>query len=174
AEKALELRETEGIAAAYSSRLAKISESKNKRNWLYGALGFVVFTLLFGYLLTGGQFFGTGFKETNNIGIIIGRIVLTAIGVSGAVFCAKRFVVLRNLEEDYEYKVVLTKSILAFANKIKDINEDKVAEYLTQVLNELHQDPLRERKGKNEDKDLTSIENIGKLTDLFQKIKAEG
>ena len=177
AENALELKQTEGIAAAYSSRLKKISESKNKRYWLIGAVVFVVITLIFGYLLTGGEInlfgFEVGFKATDNIGFIIGRIALTAIGISGAVFCAKRFVLLRNLEEDYEYKVVLTKSILAFANKIKDIDDTKVAEYLTQVLNELHQDPLRNRKEKEDEKTLISIENMDKLAEIFQKFKPE-
>lgn len=177
AENALELKQTEGIAAAYSSRLKKISESKNKKYWLIGAVVFVIITLIFGYLLTGGEInlFGleVGFKETDNVGFIIGRIALTAIGISGAVFCAKRFVILRNLEEDYEYKVVLTKSILAFANKIKDIDDTKVAEYLTQVLNELHQDPLRPRKEKGDEKTLISIENMDKLAEIFQKFKPE-
>ncbi|GEM_PF-4707204 len=177
AENALELKQTEGIAAAYSSRLKKISESKNKRYWLVGAVIFVIITLIFGYLLTGGEInlfgFEVGFKATDNIGFIIGRIALTAIGISGAVFCAKRFVLLRNLEEDYEYKVVLTKSILAFANKIKDIDDTKVAEYLTKVLNELHQDPLRPRKEKGDEKTLISIENMDKLAEIFKKFKPE-
>ncbi len=177
AENALELKQTEGIAAAYSSRLKKISESKNKKYWLIGAVIFVLITLIFGYLLTGGEInlfgFEVGFKATDNIGFIIGRIALTAIGISAAVFCAKRFVLLRNLEEDYEYKVVLTKSILAFANKIKDIDDTKVAGYLTQVLNELHQDPLRTRKGKGDEKTLISIENMDKLAEIFQKFKPE-
>jgi len=80
---------------------------------------------------------------------------------------------LRNLEEDYEYKVVLTKSILAFANKIKDIDNTKVADYLTQVLNELHQDPLRNRKEKGDEKSLISIDNMDKLAEIFQKFKPE-
>ena len=173
AENALQLKQTEGIAAAYSSRLKKISESNNKKYWLIGALSFVILTLFFGYLLTGGQInlhiIKFGFKETDNIGFIIGRIALTAIGISGAVFCAKRFVLLRNLEEDYEYKVVLTKSILAFANKIKDLNDDKVAEYLTQVLNELHQDPLRTSKEKSVDNGLISILNVEKIAEILKK-----
>ncbi len=158
AENALELKQTEGIAAAYSSRLKKISESSSKIYWLIGAVVFVLITFLFGYLLTGGKisFFYSeiGFNETNNIGFIIGRIALTAIGISAAVFCANRYVLLRNLEEDYEYKVVLTKSILAFANKLRDIDNTKVAEYLTQVLNELHRDPLRNRKDNGGEKSL--------------------
>lgn len=173
AENALELKQTEGIAAAYSSRLKKIAGSKYKRNWLYGAAAFVVFTLFFGYLLTGGKLWGLGFERTENIGLIIGRIAVSAIGISGAVFCAQRYVQLVNLEEDYEYKVVLTKSILAFARKIKEIDEGKVAEYLTQVLNQLHQDPLRERKSKSNDGNKLSVDQIDRIAGVLQKTSQE-
>lgn len=177
AENALELKQTEGIAKAYSSRLKKISDSKNKRYWLIGASVFVIITLLFGFLLTGGQIkiwkFDLGFANTENIGFIIGRIALTFIGISGAVFCANRFVMLRNLEEDYEYKVVLTKSILAFSNKIKEIDDTKVADYLTQVLNELHQDPLRSRKLEKSSKNDMDLDKIDKFLEIINKVKPE-
>lgn len=177
AENALELKQTEGIAKAYSSRLKKISDSKNKQYWLIGASVFVIITLLFGFLLTGGQIklwkFDLGFSNTENIGFIIGRIALTFIGISGAVFCANRFVILRNLEEDYEYKVVLTKSILAFTNKIKEIDDTKVAEYLTQVLNELHQDPLRSRKLEKSSKNDIDLDKIDKFLEIINKVKPE-
>jgi hypothetical protein len=177
AENALELKQTEGIAKAYSSRLAKISDSNNKIYWLIGASVFVIITLLFGFLLTGGQIkifkLDLGFANTENIGFIIGRIALTFIGISGAVFCANRFVMLRNLEEDYEYKVVLTKSILAFSNKIKEIDDTKVAEYLTQVLNELHQDPLRSRKSEKNSKSEMDLDKIDKFLEIIKKVKPE-
>lgn len=177
AENALELKQTEGIAKAYSSRLKKISESKDKRYWLIGASVFVIITLLFGFLLTGGQIkvwkLDLGFANTENIGFIIGRIALTFIGISGAVFCANRFVMLRNLEEDYEYKVVLTKSILAFSNKIKEIDNDKVAEYLTQVLNELHQDPLRSRKPEKNSNSNMDLDKIDKFLEIIKKVRPE-
>jgi len=177
AENALELKQTEGIAKAYSSRLKKISDSKNKRYWLIAASVFVLITLIFGFLLTGGQIkiwkLDLGFTNTENIGFIIGRIALTAIGISGAVFCANRFVMLRNLEEDYEYKVVLTKSILAFANKIKEIDETKVTDYLTQVLSELHQDPLRNRKPEKSSKSDLDLDKIDKFLGIINKVKTD-
>lgn len=177
AENALELKQTEGIAKAYSSRLKKISDSSNKKYWLIGSSVFVIITLLFGFLLTGGQIkiwkLDLGFANTENIGFIIGRIALTFIGISGAVFCANRFVMLRNLEEDYEYKVVLTKSILAFSNKIKEIDETKVADYLTQVLDELHQDPLRSRKPLKSSKSDMDLDKIDKFLEILKKVKPE-
>lgn len=179
AENALELRQTEGIAKAYSSRLSKIYLSKNKLYWLIGASIFVAITLLFGILLTGieikiwGLYLRITPTDNNNIGFILGRIVLTFIGISGAVFCSNRFVILRNLEEDYEYKVVLTKSILAFSKKIKEIDKTQVAKYLTQVLNELHKDPLRSRKWKKSTKSEKDLNKIDNFLEIFKKIKSE-
>ena len=170
AEKALELKSTEGISAAYSSRLSKLSEENSKKNWLYGAIGFVVLTFITGYLLTGGQIdiwkLHIGFEPTENLAFIIGRILLTAIGISGAAFCANRYVQIRNLEEDYEYKVVLSKSILAFANKIKELDPKKTADYLNKVLNDLHQDPLRDRKNKKEKN--PDINGLNKISELLR------
>ena len=177
AENALELKQTEGIAKAYSSRLKKISDSKDKRYWLIAASVFVLITLIIGFLLTGGQIkiwkLNLAFTDTANIGFIIGRIALTAIGISGSVFCANRYVMLRNLEEDYEYKVVLTKSILAFANKIKEIDKTKVTDYLTQVLSELHQDPLRNRKPEKNSKDDLNLDKINKVFDIIKKVNTD-
>lgn len=171
AEKALELKNTEGISAAYSSRLKKLSEKRAKAYWLFGAIFFVFLLLITGYLLMGGKLFGieNAFKRTENVALIIGRIFFSAIAISGAVFCAKRYVVLKNLEEDYEYKVVLSKSILAFGNKIKELDKERVADYLTKVLNDLHQDPLRDRSRKHSKK--SDFENIEKITELIKKWK---
>ncbi len=173
ASEALELKQTEGISRAYSSRLEKLTSEKTNKYWLMGALGFVLITFIFGFLLTGGKISIFGliieFSGSDNIAFIVGRILLTGIGIAGAVFCANRYVNLKNLEEDYEYKVVLSKSILAFANKIKDIDKDKVAEYLTKVLSDLHQDPQRDRKANKEDK--VNINSMSQLTELFTKWK---
>ena len=172
AEEALELKQTEGIAKAYSSRLAKLTAENTKSYWLYAAIGFVIITLVIGYLLTGGRIglgnYYIGFSATDNIAFIVGRIILTGIGISGAVFCANRYVHLKNLEEDYEYKVVLSKSILAFSSKIRELDESKLAEYLTKVLHDLHQDPLRERKNIKNKSDFL---NLKQFTDVLDRWK---
>lgn len=173
AETALELKQTEGISKAYSSRLEKLTKEKTKTHWLIASIVFVFITLMTGFLLTGGTIsigsFNLGFSATDEIAFIIGRIILTGIGISGAVFCANRYVHLKNLEEDYEYKVVLSKSILAFSNKIRELDKAKLAEYLTKVLNDLHQDPLRERKSKQ--KSNSDLINLNQIPELFQKWK---
>lgn len=171
AEEALELKQTEGISKAYSSRLSNLTDANTKRNWLIGAVLFVLATLFVGFLLTGGKIGTLQFTATNNLAFIFGRILLTGIMISGAIFCANRYVYLKNLEEDYEYKVVLSKSILAFSNKIKDLDKDKVAEYLTKVLNELHQDPLRERKlNKKNNLDIDSLKQISEMLSNWKDV----
>jgi len=175
AETALELKETEGISKAFSARLSSLHSSKAKMFWLIGSVVFVFITLLFGFLLTGGEIkiwvLNIAFDTTDNIGIIIGRIMVTLIGISGAVFCSNQYIRINNVEEDYEYKVVLSKSILAFANKIKslDDNGSKVAEYLTRVLEEIHQDPLRTRKSKKKENNEKDLDKLKKITDIIGK-----
>lgn len=173
AEQALELKQTEGISKAYSSRLDKLNKENTKSQWLIGSISFVVITLIIGYLLTGGSItlgkLDISFSASDNIAFIIGRVMLTGIGISGAVFCANRYVHIKNLEEDYEYKVVLSKSILAFSNKIKELDKGKLAEYLTKVLHDLHQDPLRERKSSKKEK--VNFIKIDQLQDIIDKIK---
>lgn len=175
AEEALELKQTEGISKAYSSRLDKLTSEKTKKNWLLGSITFILITFFIGYLLTGGKVnlwgFIIEFSATDSIAFVVGRILLTGIGISGAVFCANRYVYLKNLEEDYEYKVVLSKSILAFSNKIKELDKDKVAEYLTKVLSELHQDPLRDRKSsKKKEIDLNSINQFSEILSKWKEM----
>jgi hypothetical protein len=94
-------------------------------------------------MLTGLQIGEWSWGATDNEAVIFGRIAMTGVGITAAVFCAKRYLYIKNLEEDYEYKVVLTKSILAFAGKIGEIDPGRVAEYLNRVLLDLHQDPSK-------------------------------
>ena len=115
AETALELRSTEGISRAYGERLKKLNEDNSKGWWIAGAVFFLILSLLLGLMLTGFSIGEWSFPNTENPAVIFGRIAMTGIGITAAVFCAKRYLYIKNLEEDYEYKVVLTKSILAFA-----------------------------------------------------------
>jgi hypothetical protein len=93
------------------------------------------------------------FEHTDTLTSILSRIFLTTVAVSAAGFCASRYVRWKNLEEDYQYKTVLSRSIVAFANKIKDVDNTKVAEYLNMVLSELHQNPLRNHKSSEANKE---------------------
>lgn len=170
ARTALNLRETEGIAAAYSVKLKKITDAKTQNNWLIAAGILVSFAVFLGFLLTGGNLWGLKFESTNEVGIIVGRIAVTGLLLSAAIFCSKQYINQKNLIEDYEYKVVLSKSILAFAEKIKEIDDTRVADYFNHVLKELHQDPLRARKSQKQEKGV-SLDTVDKLVDVINKMK---
>ncbi|UOU99855.1 hypothetical protein MUU74_07855 [Chryseobacterium daecheongense] len=95
------------------------------------------------------------------------------ISITGATFCAKQYTKQSNIAEDYAYKAVLSKSIIAFTEEIKKRDDKKVAEYLEKVLSEIHQDPLRKREIKEDDNDSTSFlkSTIDKVLDKIPSNK---
>ena len=167
AENALNLKSTEGISAAFNTKEAESSKWYKTVFWIIGAvlflllaLGIVVFML-----------YNTG---TNTIPIsevirqTITRIIALSILITGATFCAKQYIKQKNIAEDYAYKAVLSKSIVAFASEIKNKDTTQVAEYLTKVLSEIHKDPLRERNNKNDEVNFgLSLNDISKKLDVF-------
>lgn len=166
AEKALHLKSAEGISAAFSSHLLVESKKKTLVLWIAGASFFVLAALLLTIWIVSGQWI----VHPDAISSIVGRVVAVAISITGATFCAKQFVKQKNILEDYAYKSVLAKSIVAFTEEIKKRDGTKVADYLTQVLSEIHKDPLRSRDNK-EDKNIGLDTNdlINKLVDAISK-----
>jgi len=157
AEKALNLKSAEGISAAFSTQYAK---ERNLNRWIFGAVCFVILAIALTIWIIGGWYI----KEPNSISSIVGRIVAVAISITGATFCAKQYTKQSNIAEDYAYKAVLSKSIIAFTEEIKKRDDSKVASYLEKVLNEIHQDPLRKRDIKEDQNDTGGI-----LKDLTEK-----
>ena len=170
AEQALELKSAEGISAAYSSGFSNISSAKLNYLWMVGAVIFSFIALVSGFLLAGGELQGIKYQNIDSIYGIVGRFAVVAVSISAAAFCANGHLRWKNLEEDYRYKSILSKSIVAFANKIKEVDESKVPEYLNLVLSELHQDPLRSRKPLKEDKEM-SLDYFNKVLEFFDKAK---
>ena len=149
AEKALNLRSAEGISAAFASQYVQASSWKIATFWLSVSFLFVVMAI------GGIVWLAWGDYNFNSYGIslIIARIVAVAITVTAATFCAKQYIKQKNIAEDYAYKAVLSKSIIAFTDKLNEKsgrNPEIVAEYLQKVLAEIHQDPLRQRNTKEE------------------------
>lgn len=69
-------------------------------------------------------------------------IMLPAAGV--AWFCAARYARYSNITEDYGYKSVLAKSMIAFLDQFQGQSREREL-YLNTVLHQLFQDPLRKR-----------------------------
>jgi len=170
AEKALELKSAEGISAAYSTGFNELSKATVNYGWILGAVVSLVISLGFGYLLAGGEIGVFKYQNSDSLVGLVGRFSLVAVSISAAVFCANRHVRWKNLEEDYRYKTILSRSIVAFSNKIKEVDEDKVAEYLNMVLSELHQDPLRSRRNSKNDKGF-NLDEANKYVEFAERVK---
>ena len=116
---------------------------------------------------------GKWIEHPDAISSIIGRVVAVAISITGATFCAKQYVKQKNILEDYAYKSVLSKSIIAFTEEIKKRDSTKVADYLTQVLGEIHQDPLRQREKQEEKENGVNtpdlVDRLTKIIEVFSK-----
>lgn len=166
AEKALNLKSAEGISAAFSSQYGK---KRNLGWWIFGSVIFLILAIILTIWIIGGWHIA----DPNSVSSIIGRIVAVGISITGATFCAKQYTKQSNIAEDYAYKAVLSKSIIAFTEEIKKRDDKKVAEYLEKVLSEIHQDPLRKREIKEDDNDSTSFlkSTIGKVLDKIPSNK---
>lgn len=77
--------------------------------------------------------------------------------LTGAMFCARQYVKQKNIIEDYAYKTVLAKSIVAFSEEFK--GKEQYSQYIETVLREIHQDPLRQRS-KDKDKEEVNLNGI--------------
>ena len=172
AEHALNLKSAQGISAAFSSyyETAKLSGTfmfyhVRLNWWILGALLFLFSALGLTVWIVGGWYV----QNPNDLSSIIGRIVAVFISITGATFCAKQFVKQKNIQEDYAYKSVLSKSIVAFTDEIRKRDDKKVVDYLTTVLSEIHKDPLRTRK-ENDDKEfgIDGSAVIEKLIDVLK------
>lgn len=163
AEKALELKSTEGISAAFNTQYNK---KRYSGWWIVGSSIFIAIAILMTIWIVGGWWI----KDPNSLNSIIGRIAAVIISISGATFCTNQYIRLKNIKEDYAYKSVLAKSIIAFTNEIKKRDETKVPQYLDKVLYEIHRDPLRKKENKNSSiKDMEGI--LEKILDKVSNLK---
>lgn len=160
AENALNLKSAEGISAAFSAQYKSTTE-QTVGWWMTGAITFVILSLV----LTGWIVTGYRITDPNSWSSIVGRIAAVMITIGSAAFCAKQYLKTKNLCEDYAYKAVLAKSIVAFTKEIKKRDESKVAEYLTTVLNEIHKDPLRRNEKPASESKLNAQSIIEKVID---------
>lgn len=112
--------------------------------WLRGALLFMSIAVGMGiWVVLGNKDIG--------LGLAISRITIIPVVLSGAWFCAAQYVKYRNIREDYGYKAVLSKSMIAFMDHLP---EDAKGDYLKTVLTEIHKDPLRKRHDDSDRKNI--------------------
>lgn len=167
AETALNLKSAEGISAAFSSQYTSANQKWGLRTWTIGAVVFILIAITLTIWIVSGKWI----HDPNSISSIIGRIVAVGIAITGATFCAQQYTKQKNIAEDYAYKAVLSKSIIAFTEEIRKRDDNKVAVYLEKVLSEIHQDPLRKRSDKDENENL--IKPLSIVDKLIEKIPSK-
>jgi len=167
ARQALQYTTAAGMSAAFQEQYDKTNDKWAKRWWLIFAVIFLAITIFIGaWIVTG---WGIKGDSSTQLFSLIGRLSMVPFTILAAIFCANQYVKQKNLAEDYAYKAVLTKSIVAFSEELRENDEKGYSEYISTVLKEIHQDPLRKR-GKEKDeitiKETTSI--LGKALDIIQ------
>lgn len=167
ARQALQYTTAAGMSAAFQEQYDKTNDKWAKRWWLIFAVIFLAITIFIGaWIVTG---WGIKGDSSTQLFSLIGRLSMVPFTILAAIFCANQYVKQKNLAEDYAYKAVLTKSIVAFSEELREKDEKGYSEYISTVLKEIHQDPLRKR-GKEKDeitiKETTGI--LGKALDIIQ------
>ena len=166
AETALNLKSAQGISAAFASQYDKANNS-SLGWWIFGASIFYLIALLMTAWIVGGWHI----VNPDSWSSIVGRIVAVGITISAATFCAGQYRRQKMLAEDYAYKAVLSKSIVAFTEEIKKRDISKVAEYLQKVLLEIHKDPQRSRSKRSSSLKFDSQSIIEKIIDKVPTAK---
>ena len=167
ARQALQYTTAAGMSAAFQEQYDKTNNRWSKIGWLVAAAVFLILTIAIGaWIVTG---WGIAEERSTQVYSLIGRLSMVPFTILAAIFCANQYVKQKNLAEDYAYKAVLTKSIVAFSDELRENDEKGYSEYISTVLKEIHQDPLRKR-GKEKDeitiKETTGI--LGKALDIIQ------
>lgn len=179
-EIALQLTSAEGISGAFASQYAKASNQYTLYGWIAGVLSFIVAAIWITVSLIKETKTDDPGKILNPLVaqypwiVLVGRAVSVSICLSVAAFFARQYTKQKNIAEDYAYKSVLAKSIVAFSKEISKVDEEKAADYLATVLEEIHKDPLRIKMSKSDSLSTIDIESIvSKVTDAINKRQKE-
>lgn len=167
ARQALQYTTAAGMSAAFQEQYNKANNRAAKNGWLIAAIFFLFISLGIGAWIVAG--WGINGDKTTQLYSLIGRLTMVPFTILAAIFCANQFVKQKNLAEDYAYKSVLTKSIVAFSEELRENDSEGYSQYITTVLKEIHQDPLRKRSKEKDEitiKETTGI--LGKALDLLQ------
>ena len=158
AREALQYSTAKGMSEAFQTQYNAAKNGWVIFGWISGAIIFVILTIAIGVWIVVGSEQSTSANGIN-ITSLIGRISMIPLTLTGAMFCARQYVKQKNIIEDYAYKTVLTKSIVAFSEEFK--GKEQYSQYIETVLREIHQDPLRQRgKDKEKDKDEVDLKGV--------------
>lgn len=172
AKQALEYKTAEGLSAAFSSQHTAAKNPWIMGSWVFGAMLFLFSSAALGVWLT--------VDHDISMSLIIGRISLLPILLSGSIFCASQYVKQKKIAEDYAYKTVLTKSLVGFSEQLSS-DENKGEEhtlYIKTVLAQLLVDPQRkqnhgEARKKQDDKEADTkiaLDSLKELPSILEKL----
>lgn len=171
AKAALNYKNAEGLSAAFSEQLEETKSKKNTIGWLAGAIIFLGITILIGvWIITGWWIDTTASTENQMLLNLIGRLSMIPFTITGSIFCANQYTKQKNLIEDYAYKTTIAKSMVAFSEELRNKDPERYAEYISTILKEIHQDPLR-RRGKNADEFTLNKESMGIIENLISLLQ---
>lgn len=167
AKEALHFKNAEGLSAAFSTQLDDTRKWWKTIGWIVGSVLFLLGTILIGIWIISGWGINTETTtESQMLLNLIGRLSMIPFTISGAIFCANQYTKQKNLIEDYAYKSTIAKSIIAFSEELRTKDPERYAEYISTILKEIHQDPLRKR-GKNSDEFSLDKESTGLIEKLI-------
>lgn len=172
ARQALQYTTAAGMSAAFQEQYDKANNVRAKIGWLIAAIVFLALSLGIGAWIVAG--WGIKDDSTTQLYSLIGRLTMVPFTLLAAIFCANQFVKQKNLAEDYAYKSVLTKSIVAFSEELREKDGKGYSEYISTVLKEIHQDPLRKRSKEKDEitmRETTGL--LGKALDILQSFSSK-
>ncbi len=167
AQEALKLGSAVGISSAFAAQYDNANNGHKKNWWILGSVLFLLSAITLTIWIVSDS------ANSEKLGVVLGRIVAVGISIAGAAFCAKQYVKQKHIAEDYAYKAVLSKSIVAFTEEIgasSDNPEQHIGNYLNKVLTEIHKDPLRERKASRYSRPF-SDKQLEQLTEIVKSLK---
>ena len=172
AKQALSYSTAEGLSASFNSHYKQL-DGWRLWIWMVAAGLLIISAAGIGIWLISGAVPTDGY--INHMWIqIAGKLSMIPLLVTAAVFCARQFSKQKTLLEDYGYKLTLAKSMVAFSEELRDKDPEKYKDYLTKVLEEIHQDPLRVRPKEVEDAeaiDASVLNRINELASIVTKIQ---
>lgn len=172
AKQALSYSTAEGLSASFNSHYKQL-DGWRLWIWMVAAGLLIIAAAGIGIWLISGAVPTDG--NINHMWIqIAGKLSMIPLLVTAAVFCARQFSKQKTLLEDYGYKLTLAKSMVAFSEELRDKDPEKYKDYLTKVLEEIHQDPLRVRPKEVEDAeaiDASVLNRINELASIVTKIQ---
>ena len=151
AKTALHYKNAEGLSAAFSHQLDTANNKHARLWWLGGAIIFILSTLSIGIWIVTGWGISDSADQNQMILNLVGRLSMIPFTIVGAIFCANQYTKQKNIIEDYAYKTTIAKSIIAFSEELRSKDPERYAEYISTILREIHQDPLRKRGKDKED-----------------------